>query len=259
MKLFRTIHHDKIHAIAEMNFNAIRLYLQGDGRSATSTLVQALRILHQEEDQQKENFVHVSRDKNTMPIESQYFPICCFERIHTTTSISFESTGSTGGDVHMYHRPFLIEMSKGSMEMYDKAEISATLLFNLGLVHHEAGMRLGKSALLKKALSVYEQGMQYLQCATNALVLMAALSNNRLNLLITYFYDIVNAKKMLNFIDSILTQIEYGFVLGRTTNAVDVLYDPNSPTQSLSIQELHHFRLSLAFVKIHDLRFAPAA
>jgi hypothetical protein len=38
------IHHEKISTIAEMNVNAIRLYLQGDGRSATNTLIQAMRM-----------------------------------------------------------------------------------------------------------------------------------------------------------------------------------------------------------------------
>jgi hypothetical protein len=37
------IHHEKIRTIAEMNVNAIRLYLQGDGRSATNMLIQAMR------------------------------------------------------------------------------------------------------------------------------------------------------------------------------------------------------------------------
>lgn len=271
MKLLQPHQYDTIRAVAEMNVNAIHLYLQGDGRLATKTLIQALRILHHEEcdgcGQLTGSIVHRKREENIIPLESRHhedrcnFPIRCITRIRTTASISFESTGSNGGDIHMYHRPFLIDSdtSTNSIEVHDTGEISATLLFNLALVHHEAGMRLGNSSLLRKALKVYEHGLQYLRNASKSLVLMAALCNNRLNLLITYFYDIANARKMLNFIDSILTQIEYEFVLARTRDAIEVLYDPNSPAQSLSIQELHHFRLSLAFVKIHNLRFAPAA
>jgi hypothetical protein len=176
-------------------------------------------------------------------------------QIHSTASISFENTGSNVGDMHMYHRPFLIEIPRGSLEVYDTGEVSAALLFNLALLHHESGIKHGKSTSLKKALIVYEHGLQYLQHGANALVLTAAICNNWLNLLITHFYDIAKAKKMLNFIDSILTHIEYKFVLGCTRNASDFLYDPNTPSQSLSIQELHLFRLSLAFLKIHGFAF----
>jgi hypothetical protein len=269
--------------VSDMNVDAIRCYQQGDGRSASHILIRAIRILHQQENLLNINNICCPNNRNAATTGERHHqsPTCCMSSgsnsndnspmIHDTTTVStspestmrcqgFSSTAYNNSEVHLYRKPFLIEMSRTTaVGCCGSREARAALLFNLALVHHEAGIQRGKSALLKKALLIYEQALRQLQHPTSVLVLVAAICNNRLNLLITYFYDIAEAKKQSKFIDRTLRQIEKRYILRRTTNANDSLYDPTSPSQSISLQDLHYFRLSIAFVKIHGFRFSPAA
>ena len=192
---------------------------------------------------------------------------------------------SSSCDLFMYCKPFLIvnsdtahrvNVKSAATVTWDKnciPEIMAALLFNLGLMHHVAGTKkngnCGSSSLLKKALLCYDEAIHYIRhCTTKVAVLVAAICNNRMHLYHHYFYDSIKGREQLKLMDHALTYIEYAFIprkvecdrrSGKCSLAACVLTDPRKVTQSISGHDLHRFRLTYAFTKMHDFRLSPAA
>jgi hypothetical protein len=195
----------------------------------------------------------------------------------------------SSNDLYMYCKPFMIVNSNSDCHINAKTttnglchkkyvpEICAALLFNLALIHHIAGIRkngsCGKSSLLKKALLCYNEALHHIRhCTTKVAVLVAAICNNRIHLYHHYFYDSIQGRKQLNMMDHALTYIEHTYIArkvecGRTKSGTPasrheiciVLTDPRKVTQTISPQDLHRFRLTYAFTKMHDFRLSPAA
>lgn len=192
-------------------------------------------------------------------------------------------------DLFLYSKPFMIVNSHPSCDanletatnvvghqMY-VPEICAALLFNLALIHHLAGVKksgsCGNSSLLKKALLCYDEALHHIRhCTTKVAVLVAAICNNRIHLYHHYFYDSIQGRQQVNLMDYALSYIENKYIPRKvecgctngdkstsSRHAFCVFTDPRKVTQTISGQDLHRFRLTFAFTKMHDFRLSPAA
>ena len=155
-------------------------------------------------------------------------------------------------------------------------EVCAALLFNLALIHHLAGIgesgSCGKSSLLKKALLCYDEAIYHIRhCTTKVAVLVVAICNNRMHLYQHYFYDCIQGRQQFDLMDHAMTYIEHVYIprkveCGRRCGKpaskhafCAVLTDPRNVAQTISGHDLHQFRLTYAFMKMHDFRLSPAA
>ena len=206
-------------------------------------------------------------------------------RAKTTVSNQRSRDIRSSNHEYMYCKPFMIVNSNSDRQVNDKAtmnvlchkrcvpEVCAALLFNLALIHHLAGIgesgSSGKSSLLKKALLCYDEAIYHIRhCTTKVAVLVVAICNNRMHLYQHYFYDCIQARQQLDLMDHALTYIEHVYIPrkvecgrsgGNPASRHAFLTDPRNVTQTISGQDLHRFRLTYAFMKMHDFRLSPAA
>lgn len=193
---------------------------------------------------------------------------------------------TNSNDLYMYCKPFMIVKSYSDCQVNSSSttnvlchkscvpEISAALLFNLALIHHIAGMRkngsCGNSSLLRKALLCYDEALHHIRhCTSKVAVLVVAICNNRIHLCHHYFYDSIKGRQYLNVMNHALKYIESAYIprkiaIGPSTGNgkstyIHIFTDPGNVTQTISGPELHRFRLTHAFTKVHDFRLSPAA
>jgi len=166
-----------------------------------------------------------------------------------------------------YSRPFTIvpfdQVIPHSLIGSCLAEMSSCILFNLALIRHRHGLKIGSSACLQAALQLYQQALEQLQMAAMSasptfsnslperLVLLSAIHQNK-SLIYMTFYDVVQAKQEIHWMGDAIEHLEIAVLTSRPA-----MIGESTPTPL--VEDLHFFRLQLAFLRMYDFKFATAA
>jgi hypothetical protein len=225
--------------IAGLNAEALILLQQNKPEQAKIRLVHALRQL------QTLCSGAEQEDADTSPAPSVYGDLLGSRTGSFSVDIAFAAQQDDGQDLdssnHIYKRAFLLT---NDIPAYVQ-ETAAVLFFNIGLVHHLAGVRAGKSAVLLRALDFYKRSFGYLgnaldmdQSGTELVVLMGAVCHNMTHCYSTFF-QLFKVKDMVEQ----LTLVVYRMDASEPTSAADYEF----------------FRTSLFFSKWNGSRCSPAA
>lgn len=222
--------------IAELNGCAVSLLQNGEAERARCTFVEALRRL--------QTLCHSGQDTEILLEDDS--PLV-YSEIWGNYSATFSVEVATAQHdlldpeaSHIYSRAFLLVNDIPVTAI----ETTAILLFNTGLVHHEEGVRTGKSANIKHALEFYKRSFALLDDDVHhviaILVLMGALCHNMAHCYSSFFQ-----KTPFHSMIKKLTQI--------------VRWLASAAEELDEYEDFEFFHASLFFAECTNFRFAPAA
>lgn len=291
-----------VNAIAQLNAQAIDLMHQGQSNRAISLLVAAITDLHsflsglnlrasgntgaivnsgplilllqqnsfqQSRQQQLQQGSTPTSLIGTEAVLSTNIEECGpGESTPPSSLLGFTEGGGSSDLPAYYSRPFEIvpqahnQVIPNALIGGTLAEMSAVLLFNLGMTRHRQGINSGSSACLQAALQLYDQALAELEMVAMSvsttvnnmlsehLVLLSAIHQNKA-LIYMSFWDAVEAKQEIQWMTDAVGHLEVALITPRAAHGGVI-------PASLS-EDLHFFRLQLAFLKMYDFKFATAA
>lgn len=211
---------NSLNHIARMNSAAASCYHQGELAAAHSILISALRQLRASCDCC--NNIHTDVGKGNFPASS---------------GIYYVEPPGDDLPLHIFDGAFLVTDDVP----YTNWSVATILLFNLGIFHHQDGLKSGSSISMQKALSFYEKSLRLLDelsGSTSLTLMLAALYNNMKSIYETFFLR-SKARQM-------------------SSNLSELLHWMQSHS-SVSEEVIGFFRASLFFSSVTTVSAAPAA
>jgi hypothetical protein len=269
-----------VSTVASLNTQAVELMQLGDSIQAHASLIRALRELQlllssTEVEANDSTNSSTSANANESSISNEHTTGTASIGANTRPEVIDEvsnnicySVSPTEQDVNesidsdLYARAFHITESPSPTNAWQPPleflALGAILLYNLALIHHQAGIATGKSKDLKTALQLYQQSSRQLQIVgaestasseLEYLVLMAAVLHNE-HQIHTFHFDTTAMHTTELHLTEVVRQMEQ--VFQRDNHEHHIMQAPR-------VRDLHFFSLSLALARMRAHRCAPAA
>jgi hypothetical protein len=214
--------------VRNLNSKAVRMLQHGDTDHARLILVEALLQLGAQ--------LRTGSWRDVYALQKTSCAPCLID----VASLTPEKEKKDRFNREIYNGAFLLSNS----ETYTVHEISAVLLFNLGLIFHRTGIETGCSLSLQKALLFYRHSLSQLEVTTihppsvSLIVLVGALCQNKYHIHQTLVH-IHEARCLIPRLAEVVSLLEH------------LRHDRE--------EDLKFFRTSLFFASLNGFTYAPAA
>ena len=225
-----------LREISELNAGAVALLQQNETEHSKGVFIEALVRL--------QSLCHDDTGIFLRLQGSPHFYTCYSELLGSQNS----SATSFAANELLDHEEAVQIYSQGFLLANDvpvsAAETTAVLLFNIGLAHHQEGLRTGKSAILRNALDLYEWSDSLVSLDTTEqhglapIVLKGALCHN-MALCYSCFFQMDQFQVVVEKLSQIVRWMD--------------------SDEQIECAVVEFFRTSLFFAEFNDFRYAPSA